>query len=332
MRWQRYIFCAEYREKSYFYTVKRTSTSTPQESIYSCSGECVFLNTFLQKTPSVDCLYTPMCQSVSSCPHPFTFTGKERDGETGYGYFGARYMDHELTTMWLSVDPMADKYPGISPYAYCAWNPVKLVDPDGLAPRIYVETKGFGHAFVSVTINGNLIVYTYGRYAGGDKHKRFGGSSDPQGKGVLIKLTGEAAKQYINYEVEENHASVYELSDVSDEKVMQYYDHLFSSGTRLNSDDASRYESNPLNYGSSDDARVVDRYFLLGNNCVTTSIKGMKEGGSKLWFKEPTMVNNVMVMRDIISPMDLRVYLAMQSIINKRVNKIESKDAISCAN
>ena len=59
------------------------------------------------------------------------FTGKERDDETGYGYFGARYMDHELMTMWLSVDPMADKYPGISPYAYCAWNPVKLMDPDG---------------------------------------------------------------------------------------------------------------------------------------------------------------------------------------------------------
>ena len=40
-------------------------------------------------------------------------------------------MDHELMTMWMSVDPMADKYPGISPYAYCVWNPVKLVDPDG---------------------------------------------------------------------------------------------------------------------------------------------------------------------------------------------------------
>ena len=48
-----------------------------------------------------------------------------------YTYFGARYMDHELMTMWLSVDPMADKYPSISPYAYCAWNPVKLIDPDG---------------------------------------------------------------------------------------------------------------------------------------------------------------------------------------------------------
>ena len=60
-----------------------------------------------------------------------SFNGKEKDEETGYGYFGARYMDHELMTMWLSVDPMADKYPSISPYAYCAWNPVKLVDPDG---------------------------------------------------------------------------------------------------------------------------------------------------------------------------------------------------------
>ena len=56
---------------------------------------------------------------------------EQRDEETGYGYFGARYLDHELMTMWLSVDPLADKYPSISPYAYCAWNPVKLVDPDG---------------------------------------------------------------------------------------------------------------------------------------------------------------------------------------------------------
>ncbi len=60
-----------------------------------------------------------------------SFTGKEKDPETGYSYFGSRYLDHELTTAWLSVDPMADKYPSLSPYAYCAWNPVKLVDPEG---------------------------------------------------------------------------------------------------------------------------------------------------------------------------------------------------------
>ena len=71
----------------------------------------------------------------------YTFTGKEKDQETGYGYFGARYMDHELMTMWLSVDPMADKYPSISSYAYCAWNPLKLVDPDGRDFEIIINHK-----------------------------------------------------------------------------------------------------------------------------------------------------------------------------------------------
>jgi len=85
--------------------------------------------------------------------YSFVFTGKERDEETGYGYFGARYMDHELMTMWLSVDPMSDKYPNISPYAYCAWNPVKLVDPDG-EDWIVI----FDHNKKTVTIKANYIV------------------------------------------------------------------------------------------------------------------------------------------------------------------------------
>lgn len=33
--------------------------------------------------------------------------------------------------IWLSVDPLSDKYPHISPYAYCGNNPVKNIDPDG---------------------------------------------------------------------------------------------------------------------------------------------------------------------------------------------------------
>ncbi len=60
----------------------------------------------------------------------YTFSGKERDEETGYSYFGARYYNSALS-IWLSVDPMSDKYPGLSPYTYCANNPVRLVDPDG---------------------------------------------------------------------------------------------------------------------------------------------------------------------------------------------------------
>jgi hypothetical protein len=33
--------------------------------------------------------------------------------------------------MWLSTDPLFEKYVGMSPYNYCAGNPVKLVDVDG---------------------------------------------------------------------------------------------------------------------------------------------------------------------------------------------------------
>ena len=71
--------------------------------------------------------YSVRCKNSSS----FHFTGKEKDPETGYSYFGARYMDHEILTSFISVDRYTDKYPFISPYAYCAWNPIRLTDPNG---------------------------------------------------------------------------------------------------------------------------------------------------------------------------------------------------------
>ena len=60
----------------------------------------------------------------------YTFSAKEKDSETGLSYFGARYYSSDLS-IWLSVDPQSDKYPSLSPYVYCADNPVKLVDPNG---------------------------------------------------------------------------------------------------------------------------------------------------------------------------------------------------------
>ena len=62
-------------------------------------------------------------------------------------------MDHELMTGWLSVDPMTDKYPGISPYAYCAWNPVKLVDPDGM--EIWIGIYGKSSKYTPLELKDN---------------------------------------------------------------------------------------------------------------------------------------------------------------------------------
>jgi len=69
-------------------------------------------------------------QMAGSFDSRYKFTGKERDEETGYDYFGARYYDSDLS-QWLSVDPMSDKRPNLSPYNYCQWNPIGRTDPDG---------------------------------------------------------------------------------------------------------------------------------------------------------------------------------------------------------
>jgi RHS repeat-associated protein len=71
----------------------------------------------------------------------FTFSAKERDPETGYSYFGSRYYSSDLS-IWLSVDPMSDKYPSLSPYVYCANNPVKLVDPNGEEISTHTDKDG----------------------------------------------------------------------------------------------------------------------------------------------------------------------------------------------
>ena len=60
----------------------------------------------------------------------FDFTGQERDRETGLMYFGARYYNPAIGR-WLSVDPLMQKYPSLSPYAYAANNPMRYIDPDG---------------------------------------------------------------------------------------------------------------------------------------------------------------------------------------------------------
>ena len=44
-----------------------------------------------------------------------------------------RHYNSDLS-IWLSVDPMSDKYPSTSPYTYCGNNPVRLVDPNGEDP------------------------------------------------------------------------------------------------------------------------------------------------------------------------------------------------------
>ncbi len=66
----------------------------------------------------------------------YKFTGKERDGETNYDYFGARYYDAKIER-WLSTDPLFETEPSFTPYAFASDNPVLRIDPDGRSDLKY---------------------------------------------------------------------------------------------------------------------------------------------------------------------------------------------------
>ena len=84
------------------------------------------------------CSILSMCLSVKSLLRnattfgitPYLFNAKEFDEETGMYYYGARYYEPRLS-LWMSVDPLQEKYPNISTYCYAANNPIKFIDSDG---------------------------------------------------------------------------------------------------------------------------------------------------------------------------------------------------------
>ncbi len=71
--------------------------------------------------------------STNSGLQPYKYNGKEFDHYLGldlYDY-GARLYDPALV-VWTGVDPLAEKYGDVSPYAYCHNNPVNRIDYKGL--------------------------------------------------------------------------------------------------------------------------------------------------------------------------------------------------------
>ncbi len=80
--------------------------------------------------------------TIAAGANRYALSGKERQTMSRMGSyqaaheslldFGARFYD-PATAIFLQQDPLAEKYYNLSPYAYCANNPVNFVDPDGRA-------------------------------------------------------------------------------------------------------------------------------------------------------------------------------------------------------
>ena len=119
--------------------------------------------------------------SAIASTQPYKYTGKELDRENGLDWydFHARMLmsDQGRTT---TMDPLAEKYYCISPYMWCAGNPVKFVDPEGekvIVKQEYQEQfkdamfaifGNFSHLF---SFNGNELSLPTDKQPKGKKQK-----------------------------------------------------------------------------------------------------------------------------------------------------------------
>ena len=103
----------------------------------------------------------PYAESTAADFQPYKYNGKELDkmhGLNTYDY-GARQHD-PILARWDRIDPLCEKYYRVSPYVYCANNPVKLVDPDGKDPGDFflsldLAAKDFGKYTNPLSIQNN---------------------------------------------------------------------------------------------------------------------------------------------------------------------------------
>ena len=186
-------------EESLHSVEQSTHQSDPEDNRYIYHsdhlGSSAFL-TNLDGDPTQHLQYLPFGEpfieqrSVTDYYTPYTFSAKERDLETGYSFFGARYYSSTLS-IWLSVDPMADKYPSMSPYMYCAGNPVILVDPDGRRIRFSLYTRLFDRAAYNAyneLLKTEAGINAFAPYMTKRQAKRYHGSSDAKA-GELSRST-----------------------------------------------------------------------------------------------------------------------------------------------
>ncbi|MGD9494458.1 MAG: RHS repeat-associated core domain-containing protein [Bacteroidales bacterium] len=112
------------RAFTYDYVKTRPEHPAPHDLLSSGGGKVCFATT----PPDMEA--SCKASQQSGYDSRYTFSAKELDDETQYSYFGARYYDSDLS-VWLSIDRYAGKYPNLSPYQYCAWNPVNAIDING---------------------------------------------------------------------------------------------------------------------------------------------------------------------------------------------------------
>ena len=104
--------------------------------------------------------------SGEDLPNKYLYNGKELQDDFGLEWYdyGTRFYD-PTGVHWTTVDPMAEKYVNISPYAYAANNPILFIDRDGKEIYIVTQNKDVikGTKILQQTSIGKQLWDKYGR-------------------------------------------------------------------------------------------------------------------------------------------------------------------------
>lgn len=137
----------------------------------------------------------------TSSNQPYKYNGKEWDKEYGLNWYdyGARMYDPSLGR-WHTIDPVAEKYCGISPYAYCNNDPVKYIDQTGMFFTGYTVNQNGYISKVNDEGGQNFdVLYNEGKYSS-KKINDYDTTGDKIGikisKGILLE-TGKSNMSFM---------------------------------------------------------------------------------------------------------------------------------------
>ena len=103
--------------------------------------------------------YGGLLGAATAGVQPLKYGAKELDRENGLDLYDSRARWYDpLLGRTTTQDPLAEKYPHLSPYLWCAGNPIKLIDKDGKNYGDTLATQDAAAIDFGICYNGKSII------------------------------------------------------------------------------------------------------------------------------------------------------------------------------